>query len=430
MQHSQPPLVVTLQPAGVGVFSTAVSEIAVLIKRSNSQSRGKSRAWGWAIASLGEPSEGEKTAREARERRNAVVLVLGQLRVMCCPARDEHGSSTRCSHAHPEKPNLTWRKRSSPTRRLRARWRCTSFQLSPRCCWLFVVVFSSFFFLYSARGGPAGLANKVTQHLGRIGRGGEPPFLGLGGSRGRLGSARRTAPSVGPLQHHGQRPVQHHGQLPGAGAVQHHGQRPGLAPLSTADGGGSARLVPPLRCAPTTATAVVLGAGGAGLPAPLPPFSGIPLRTSGWRAGQRQGVSGCHRGGGVGWEGGDPRQAGVLISAASRGVFLITSTGISAWSRAAVPVVSLSCSPFGCCWFRLPGLFSSRISYCCCREGVSLLRARAEGNEGEVSWEALPSRLERKWLSVLLMHLISPLPSPPARTHQILGVSCCINLLN
>lgn len=174
------------------------------------------------------------------------------------------------------------------------------------------------------------MANKVTQHLGRIGRGGEPPFLGLGGSRGRLGSARRTAPSVGPLQHHGQRPVQHHGQLPGAGAVQHHGQRPGLAPLSTADGGGSARLVPPLRCAPTTATAVVLGAGGAGLPAPLPPFSGIPLRTSGWRAGQRQGVSGCHRGGGVGWEGGDPRQAGVLISAASRGVFLITSTGISA----------------------------------------------------------------------------------------------------
>lgn len=88
--------------------------------------------------------------------------------------------------------------------------------------------------MYSARGGPAGLANKVTQHLGRIGRGGEPPFLGLGGSRGRLGSARRTAPSVGPVQHHGQRPV------------QHHGQRPGLAPLSTADGGGSARPASPL----------------------------------------------------------------------------------------------------------------------------------------------------------------------------------------
>lgn len=178
-------------------------------------------------------------------------------------------------------------------------------------------MFSSFFFfLYSARGGPAGLANKVTQHLGRIGRGGEPPFLGLGGA--------------------------------GGGSVQHGGQRQVLARFSTTDSArfsttdsargwprsaprtAEARLVPPLRCAPTTATAVVLGAGGAGLPAPLPPFSGIPLRTSGWRAGQRQGVSGCHRGGGVGWEGGDPRQAGVLISAASRGVFLITSTGISA----------------------------------------------------------------------------------------------------
>lgn len=35
-----------------------------------------------------------------------------------------------------------------------------------------------------------------------------------------------------------------------------------------------------------------------------------------------------------------------------------------------------------------------------------------EGSEGEVSWEALPLRSERKWLSVLVMHFISPLPSP------------------
>lgn len=90
---------------------------------------------------------------------------------------------------------------------------------------MFVVVFSSFFFfLYSARGGPAGLANKVTQHLGRIGRGGEPPFLGLGepgaarfstadsakcwpGSAPRTapGSAPRTAPGAGPAQHRGRR---------------------------------------------------------------------------------------------------------------------------------------------------------------------------------------------------------------------------------
>lgn len=73
VQHSQPPLVVTLQPDGVGVFSTAVSEIAVLIKRSNSQSRGKSRARGCAIAGLGEPRGGEKAARE---RWNAAVLRL------------------------------------------------------------------------------------------------------------------------------------------------------------------------------------------------------------------------------------------------------------------------------------------------------------------------------------------------------------------
>lgn len=51
VQHCQPPLAVTLQAAGVGVFSTAVSEIAVLIKRSNSPSRGTSRARGCARAS-------------------------------------------------------------------------------------------------------------------------------------------------------------------------------------------------------------------------------------------------------------------------------------------------------------------------------------------------------------------------------------------
>lgn len=85
-------------------------------------------------------------------------------------------------------------------------------------------MFSSFFFLYSARGGPAGLANKVTQHLGRIGRGGEPPFLGLGepgaarfstadsakcwpasAPRTAPGSAPRTAPGAGPAQHRGRR---------------------------------------------------------------------------------------------------------------------------------------------------------------------------------------------------------------------------------
>lgn len=67
VQHSQPPLVVTLQPAGVDVFSTAVSAIAVLIKRSNSQSRGKSRARDCAIASLGEPRERGKGSSKKSE---------------------------------------------------------------------------------------------------------------------------------------------------------------------------------------------------------------------------------------------------------------------------------------------------------------------------------------------------------------------------
>lgn len=51
VQHCQPPLAVTLQAARVGVFSTAVSEIAVLIKRSNSLTRGTSRARGCERAS-------------------------------------------------------------------------------------------------------------------------------------------------------------------------------------------------------------------------------------------------------------------------------------------------------------------------------------------------------------------------------------------
>lgn len=71
MQHSHPPLVVTLQPAGVGVLSTAVSEIAVLIKQRNSQSYRKSRIRGGRIANLGEQRGGEKVAREWR---NASVL--------------------------------------------------------------------------------------------------------------------------------------------------------------------------------------------------------------------------------------------------------------------------------------------------------------------------------------------------------------------
>lgn len=151
-------------------------------------------------------------------------------------------------------------------------------------------MFSSFFFfLYSARGGPAGLANKVTQHLGRIGRGGEPPFLGLGGSRGRLGSARRTAPSVGPLQHHGQRPVQHHGQLPG------------LARFSTTD---SARGWP--RSAPRTAAAR-LGSSRLSAVPPPPPLQwcsgpeepGFPHRSlpsAGSRSGHQAGERGRGRG--------------------------------------------------------------------------------------------------------------------------------------
>lgn len=77
VQHSQPPLVVTLQPAGVDVFSTAVSEIAVLIKRSNSQSRGKSRARDCAIAALGEPRGGEKAARKSQNTSKSEAVPTG-----------------------------------------------------------------------------------------------------------------------------------------------------------------------------------------------------------------------------------------------------------------------------------------------------------------------------------------------------------------
>jgi len=146
-------------------------------------------------------------------------------------------------------------------------------------------------------------------------------------------------------------------------------------------------------CAPATATAVVLGAGGPGFQHRNLPSAGS---RSGHQAGERGRRRGCRfaiRMVGVRWEG------GTRPSTTTQGFNLRCWPGclpnyihrnLSVWSRAAVPVVSLSCPPFGCCWLLLPGLFSSRISYCCCREGVPLLRARAEGREGEVSWEALP----------------------------------------
>lgn len=60
VQHCQPPLAVTLQAAGLGVFSTAVSEIAVLIKRSNSRA-----------AERPEPGAGRQRARGTEGRLGA-----------------------------------------------------------------------------------------------------------------------------------------------------------------------------------------------------------------------------------------------------------------------------------------------------------------------------------------------------------------------
>ena len=76
-----------------------------------------------------------------------------------------------------------------------------------------------FFFLYSVRGGPVRLANKVTRRLGRIGRGNEPPLPrqagqgeGPGGLSAPWTAAGRVSPSApwtasggGRDQHPGQR---------------------------------------------------------------------------------------------------------------------------------------------------------------------------------------------------------------------------------
>lgn len=79
VQHCQPPLAVTLQAAGLGVFSTAVSEIAVLIKRSNSPSHPTSRARGWATASLG-GTEGRPRAAGGRGHAQGLCPKLGWAR--------------------------------------------------------------------------------------------------------------------------------------------------------------------------------------------------------------------------------------------------------------------------------------------------------------------------------------------------------------
>lgn len=62
--------------------------------------------------------------------------------------------------------------------------------------------------MYSVRGGPVGLANKVTRHSGRMGRGSEPPLPRQAGQgEGREGSG------------------QHPGQRLAGGSGQHPGQR-------------------------------------------------------------------------------------------------------------------------------------------------------------------------------------------------------------
>lgn len=153
------------------------------------------------------------------------------------------------------------------------------------CC---VVVF---FFLYSARGGPAGLANKVTRHLGRIGRGGEPPFLGLGGAGG------------GSVQHGGQRQVLARFSTTDSARFSTTDSSGGLARFSTTD---SARGWP--RSAPRTAVARLGSARPASPLCPPPPplqwcsgpeepgFPHRSLPSAGSRSGHQAGERGRGRG--------------------------------------------------------------------------------------------------------------------------------------
>lgn len=93
-----------------------------------------------------------------------------------------------------------------------------------------------FFFLYSARGGPAGLANKVTSAWGELAGEANLPFSGWGepgearfstadSARCWSGSAPRTAPGSAPRTAPGGWPGSAPRTAPGAGPAQHRGRR-------------------------------------------------------------------------------------------------------------------------------------------------------------------------------------------------------------
>lgn len=108
--------------------------------------------------------------------------------------------------------------------------------------------------------------------------------------------------------------------------------------------------------------------------------------------------------------------------------------------RCIVPAMLLPCSaPFCgcCCWLWRPGIFSSRISDYCCREGVPLLGAKVvKETKGKFHGAGIPRAIRRKEpaKSLSIDSRSSPFSTSSHlhlnRTRQILRLSCCINLLN